>query len=102
MKIRLKDGKTVIDNVLKIDERVNIADNGGNPILIIHVSYDGSIDGDMAARYNTEIGFDDLTLLDDEGKELCRYSTNRRLASIHVAYIESGKSLVLTFEPEAV
>lgn len=100
MKIRLKDGKTVIDHVQKIDERVNIVDNGGNPILIIHVSYDGEIDGDMVARYNTEIGFDDLTLLDEKGRELCKYSTARKLASIHVAYIESGKSLVLTFESE--
>ncbi len=99
MKIMLKDEATVIDHVLRIDEKINIKENGGNPTIIIHISYDSDLNGDKIAEYNSAVGFDQITILTDDGQELSRYENTGKLASIHMAYIESGKSLVLTFEP---
>lgn len=98
MKVLLKDG-TAIDHVLRVDEKINVKENGGNPAVIIHISYDSGITGDEIAQYNQQAGFEQITVATDDGKELFRYENAGKLASIHVAYIESGKSLVLTFAP---
>lgn len=93
MKVLLQDGKTVIENVARVEERVAVG--AEKTTLTISVPTD-SITTDKITEYAASIGFDKLTVVSENDTIESEYS-NATLKSIIKAFTDADKYIRIVF-----
>ena len=100
MKILLQDGKTEIQHVNRVDERIDFVGQEVVKSLVVQVDMSvlGSITGDKAVEYYKTVGMERITVVDQNGVVVKTYQGFPTLASIYTTYSEKNKYLNLTFQ----
>lgn len=94
MKILLQDGKTAIENVARVDERKPIDGQQSTLAIIIPAE---NITADEIAKLATDVGFDELTIMSDDGETSGKYS-GVKVKNITTSHMDSGKNIRITLK----